>query len=167
MWLATVEAFAPRWTQDIHDEWIRNVLKDNPIVSFSQLERTRRLMDAVKPASLVSGYQHHIPALHLPDPEDRHVLAAAIEANASHIVTFNLSDFPDVALMPHNIRAVHPDYYLSALFDENAEVFCAGVQAHRAALKNPVKSQQGYIDTLRSNRLYEVAIRLDRYRDAF
>jgi hypothetical protein len=108
MWLATVSAFAPRWTEQIHDEWIRNVLKDNPEIPHAQLARTRRLMDAVNPASVVSGYEEYIPTLHLPDPDDRHVLAAAIQAGAPHIVTFNLSDFPDTALTPYGVRAVHP-----------------------------------------------------------
>jgi hypothetical protein len=54
-------------------------------------------MDDINPKSLVSGYEARIPQLSLPDTDDRHVLAAAIEAGATVIVTFNLSDFPDAS----------------------------------------------------------------------
>src|SRR5882724_3796908 len=86
MWLATAIVYQPRWTEDIHVEWIRNVLKDNPEITPAQLERTRRLMDKVNDECLVSDYEKHISSLTLPDPDDRHVLAAAIEAKASVIV---------------------------------------------------------------------------------
>ncbi len=49
MWLAVVLAYEPRWTEEIHSEWMRNVLKDRPEVTSAQLQRTRRLMDQVNP----------------------------------------------------------------------------------------------------------------------
>ena len=45
MWLAVHEVIQPKWTEQIHDEWMRNVLKDRPDLTRKQLERTRRLMD--------------------------------------------------------------------------------------------------------------------------
>ena len=80
MWLAVVLAYEPRWTEEIHAEWMRNVLKDRPEVTAAQLERTRRLMDQVNPKCLVRGYEARIPTLTLPDENDRHVLAAAAGA---------------------------------------------------------------------------------------
>ena len=47
--------------------------------------------------ALVEGYERLIPALTLPDPADRHVLAAAIRASADLIVTYNLREFPMAA----------------------------------------------------------------------
>lgn len=70
----------------------------------------------MNPKCLVSGYEARIPDLQLPDPNDRHVLAAAIEAGATVIVTFNLSDFPRFSLQPYGIRAVPPDTFLETLF---------------------------------------------------
>ena len=128
MWLAAAIVYQPRWTQDIHAEWMRNVLQDNPDVTAVQLERTRRLMDRVSDESLVTGYEKHIPTLTLPDPDDRHVLAAAIETKASVIVTFNLSDFTAAVLRRYGIRAMHPDKYLTALFDDAPELFLMGVK---------------------------------------
>lgn len=68
-------------------------------------------MDTTNPKSLISGYEQHLPTLTLPDENDRYVLAAAIEAKASVIVTFNLKDFPRRALSPYGIRALAPDVF--------------------------------------------------------
>ena len=66
---------------------------------------------------LVTGYEDLIESLFLPDPDDRHVLAAAIRADAEVIVTFNLKDFPAGTLASYNVEAMHPDDYLVSLFD--------------------------------------------------
>src|SRR5438105_10513690 len=78
-----------KWTETIHDEWIRNVLKDNPHLSAERLARTRTLMNEAVRDCLVTGYEDLIASLSLPDPDDRHVLAAAIHAHAEVIVTVN------------------------------------------------------------------------------
>ena len=161
MWLAATRVYAPRWTDEIHAEWIRNVLANHPDVTPAQLERTRRLMNQVAPNCLVSGYEARIPALSLPDANDRHVLAAAIQAHAPLIVTFNLSDFPQAVLRTYGVRAVHPDRFLSGLFDDNSALFLQAAQTHRASLHHPPKDAAGYVQTLRTNRLKELAIRLE------
>ncbi len=163
MWLASVRIYAPRLTEEIHTEWIRNVLADNPEVTPAQLDRTRCLMNQVTPNCVVSGYEARLPTLSLPDEGDRHVLAAAIEAGASVIVTYNLSDFPDSVLRGYGIQALHPDVFLSALFDQEAALFLRGVQAHRASLKNPPKTAQDYLTTLRITGLKRLALRLEAF----
>ena len=64
-----------RWTETIHDEWIRNVLANNQHVTAERLARTRSLMNEAVGDCLVTGYEDLIDALKLPDPDDRHVLA--------------------------------------------------------------------------------------------
>ena len=161
MRLAAARVYAPRWTEEIHAEWIRNVLADNPDVTPAQLDRTRRLMNQVAPSCLITGYEARIPALSLPDANDCHVLAAAIEAQAPVIVTFNLSDFPTAALRTYGVRAVHPDRFLSGLFDDDPALFLRAVQTHRASLHNPPKDAAGYVQTLRIDGLKELALRLE------
>ncbi len=107
--LAQAGLVRAKWTETIHDEWVRNVLKDNPRVSVERLARTRTLMNEAVRNCLVTGYEELISSLSLPDPDDRHVLAAAIRARADVIVTFNLSDFPVETLAGFNIEARHPD----------------------------------------------------------
>src|SRR3954464_11109127 len=94
MQLAVADLFQARWTDEIHDEWIRNVLSDRPDIRPESQARCRELMNRHVPDCLVVGYETLIPTLVLPDPDDRHVLAAAIHAQAEVIVTFNLRDFP-------------------------------------------------------------------------
>lgn len=165
MWLAVVVAYEPRWTEEIHAEWMRNVLKDRPDVTPAQLERTRKLMDQIDPNCLVSGYERHLSALTLPDEDDRHVLAAAIEAGASVIVTFNLSDFPRQALTPYGVRALAPDAFLESLFTQNQARFLRGIRQHRASLKNPPKSVKEYLTGLKFQGLTQVVKRLEAHPD--
>jgi predicted nucleic acid-binding protein len=166
MWLAVTKTYEPRWSEEIHAEWIRNVLEDRPDVTTSQLERTRRLMDQINPKSLVRDYESRIPLLSLPDQNDRHVLAAAIEARASVIVTLNLVDFPKCALAPYGIRPLSPDAFLDAAFAQQSDRFLQGIQKHRASLKNPPQSIEEYLTTLKNQGLTSVAERLNGYSDA-
>lgn len=165
MWLASARAYRPRWTNEIHEEWIRNVLKDRPELERETLERTRHLMDAIRPECLVVGYEHLTPNLILPDANDRHVLAAAIQTNASIIVTFNLSDFPATVLEAYHVRAEHPDSFLVSLFEQKPEVFLRGVRKHRASLRMPPKTVEEYILTLRTNQLPRLAAKLAFHQD--
>lgn len=95
MHLAVTDLYRAKWSDAIHDEWTRNVLRDRPDLKAEQLQRTRNLMNAHVLDSLVAGFEPLIPDITLPDPDDRHVLAAAIHCGADIIVTFNLKDFPD------------------------------------------------------------------------
>ena len=88
--LAQAGLLHARWTDDIHDEWIRNILKNRPQLARERLVRTRSLMDGAVRDGLVTGYEDLVDSLTLPDEDDRHVLAAAIRAGAGLILTFNL-----------------------------------------------------------------------------
>jgi hypothetical protein len=77
MQLALTDLFKARWTDQIHEEWIQALLRWEKYDRII-LERTRELMDASVRDAKVSGYEELIEALVLPDPDDRHVLAAAI-----------------------------------------------------------------------------------------
>ena len=85
--LAEARLYRPAWSEDIHAEWRRSVLRVRPDVDPAALDRRRAAMDSALPDACVSGYQPLIPGLTLPDPDDRHVLAAAIRAKAQVIVT--------------------------------------------------------------------------------
>jgi len=154
-----------KWTEQIHDEWMRNVLKDNPRLSSERLARTRRLMNEAVRDCLVVGYEDLIASLSLPDPEDRHVLAAAIRANAEVIVTFNLADFPGEALSRFAVEAWHPDDFLVGLFDLAPGALCATVKQQRQALRNPPKTPQELLTTLEGAGLPLTVARLRQFID--
>lgn len=148
MHLALTDLYRAKWTDDIHDEWTRNVRKNRPDLTPEQLQRTRELMDRSVRDCLVSGYEFLIPTLNLPDPEDRHVLAAAIRSQSSVILTFNLKDFPAEELEKYDVEALHPDEFLSDLIDLNPAKVLGAAAAHRRALKNPPKTTAEYLDVL-------------------
>jgi predicted nucleic acid-binding protein len=148
MWLAVHDVIKPRWTDQIHEEWMRNVLKDHPDLTREKLMRTRQLMDANAEDCLITDYEKHISGLILPDPDDRHVLAAAIECAADAIVTWNLADFPAAILDEHGLDVLTPDQLICGLLDSNPESLLAAMKEHRSTLKNPPKTPSQYLDDL-------------------
>lgn len=155
MHLALVDLFRARWTEEIHEEWIRNVLESRPDLSRKQLTRTKNLMNDHALDSVVTGYENLISSLTLPDAEDRHVLAAAIQAKAEFIVTFNLRDFPAAAIAPFGIEAIHPDVFLELLLEQNSEKVLLAAERQRQSLKNPPKSPNEFLETLQAQGLNE------------
>jgi len=105
-------------------------------------------MDRAVPECRVTDYEDLIDRLALPDPDDRHVLAAAIRCHASVIVTFNLNDFPGDILGQYGIEAQHPDEFISHLLDLDPGAVCNAARQQRQALRNPTKSTKEFLDTL-------------------
>lgn len=95
--------FRARWSEQILDEMVASILRRRPDLDPERLARTRQLMCEAVADCLVTGYEPLINGLSLPDPDDRHVLAAAIRCSAQVIVTANLDDFPAAALERFNI----------------------------------------------------------------
>ena len=76
--LAVADLYRAKWSDTVHEEWITPVLRNRLDLTRAQLERTRDLMNAHVRDALVTGFKQLIEILALPDPDDRHVLAAAI-----------------------------------------------------------------------------------------
>jgi hypothetical protein len=148
MHLALTGLFRARWSAEVHEEWISSLLKKRPDLTREKLERTRLLMDKHAADALVTGYEDLIPGLQLPDPGDRHVVAAAIRGRAAVIVTMNLRDFPAGIIAPFGMDAQHPDEFILRLLDVAPETVVAAAQDHRQSLKNPPKTVPEYLDTL-------------------
>lgn len=111
---------------------------------------------------LVTGYEDLIDSLSLPDPADRHVLAAAIRVGAEVIVTHNLKDFPE-ALARYDIEALHPDDFLVGLFDLSAGAVCAAIKQQRESLRNPPKSVEELLTSLESQGLIQTVAHLRQF----
>lgn len=163
MHLALTDRFQAKWTAAIHDEWIRNVLASRPDLSLEQLERTRQLMDKHVRDALVEGYESLIEHILLPDPDDRHILAAAVTCRADVIVTFNLKDFPPAALLPYGIEAQHPDLFITSLLEFDPAPICSAVKRHRQSLRNPPKNVADYLATLERQGLPQFTRQLRRF----
>ncbi len=153
MRLAVHELIQAKWSEKIHEEWMTAVLRERPDLTLQQLERTRQLMDLHAGDCLASGYEWRIEGLSLPDENDRHVLAAAIEAEADAIVTWNLSDFPQATLAAQGIERWTPDDLLMQLLSTDEDAVVKLMRQHRASLRNPPKSAEEYLETLEQQRL--------------
>lgn len=88
-------------TNEILDEVFDNILENRPDLNPENLKTTRSLMIKAIPDCIVEGYEGLVDSIELPDEDDRHVLAAAIRSNAQTIVTNNLKDFSESALLPY------------------------------------------------------------------
>lgn len=129
--------YQARRSAHVHQEWIRAVLRDHPHIPPGRLLELRDAMDERAEDSLVTGYETLIDSLTLPDPDDRHVLAAAMVAHADVIVTCNLRHFPEDALDPFNIEAQHPDEFIRHMLDLAPAVVVDAMRNQQARLTNP------------------------------
>ena len=144
----------PRWTNAIHDEWIENLVRDGK-VTRERLLRTRDIMNWALPNASVRDYEHHIGRLMLPDVNDRHVVAAAIQAEAKTIVTFNLKDFPVEELARFGIVVVGPDMFATQLLAEDPKGIADVVDAARQNLSQTRPAKEAFLDALERQRLVD------------
>lgn len=120
MLLGVAEAglYEPRWSERILEEWARAAARAGP--EAEAVERGEiAVLGARWPRAMVPAAPAREAALWLPDPDDIHVLAAAIEGSADVIVTFNLRDFPGHLLADEGVRALNPDRFLMDLADRD------------------------------------------------
>ncbi len=140
--LAVAGLFRPRWTEQIHDEWMRNLQHNRPELEWAKIQRRREFMDIAIEDCLITDYDELIPTLKLPDVNDRHVLAAALQAKASLILTFNLRDFPASILSAYHITAMHPDEFLTGLFEDQPEAVFEALEQMRERKTRPALSRE-------------------------
>jgi predicted nucleic acid-binding protein len=164
MSLATAGLFAAKWSTRIEKEWI-TALEDRRPDLKGKLEFRRDCMREAVPdwevpeiawAPLVSSYE-------LPDPDDRHVLAAAVAGHADCIVTANLRDFPSKIVRAYGIEVVDPDRFIINQWDLDALVAMAAFKHMRARWKNPQATPENFARALEQGGLPATA---QRIRDA-
>lgn len=148
MYVTLEDMFRPRWTYMIHREWVRAVHRNRPDIAPEQLNEISALMNQHAQDCLVTGFEDLIEPLRLPDPDDRHVLAGAIRANASVIVTYNLKDFPEQVLATYEIEAQHPDEFIEHLLDLAPGKIVNAARTHRLSLRNPSFEAQEFLAML-------------------
>lgn len=146
--LAIQNLFRAKWSEQIHQEWIEGVLRNRPDLTRIQLERTKALMDNHVQDAVVEDYESLIEDLSLPDPDDRHVVAAAIQGKADVIVTFNIKDFPRQTLSTYNLDVQHPDTFVLQLFERQPLEVISVASEQRQSLRRPPKSADAYLSTL-------------------
>lgn len=164
MRLALTDLFKAHWTDAIHEEWMRSLLKSGKHTQ-DKLARVRDLMDMHARDAKVTGYEMLIETLDLPDPGDRHVLAAAIRCGADAIVTTNLKDFPASILSQYGIDALHPDDFIYYQIDMAPSVCCKAIRDQRLALKNPALDVESFLAILQKQQLPQTVSKLREYQN--
>lgn len=142
--LAEAELYRVRWSGRILDEFERgfgrDVLRHGHADPTGAARAARAGMERAFPEAMVAGHEHLEIALQgIPDPDDRHVVAAALHAGAAQIVTDNLRDFPARVMEQLQIDVRSADDFVADTLDlpMNSSIALAAVQRLRARLKRP------------------------------
>lgn len=154
-WFAHYDLYTVKWSKHIFDEWEEVMRRKG--VPDEEIQKRVGNANAAFCDALVENYDPLIDMLELPDDKDRHVLAAAIKANANIIVTNNLKDFPEEYLATFGLAAKTADEFLADLIDLNQEI---AVQAFRELVlnrRNPDLDEFQVLDAMRRNGLTDTA----------
>ena len=159
--LATAGFFAAKWSTRIEDEWARSLERQRPDLTGKLGVRRDSMREAVPDWEVPEpSWEVLVQGIQLPDPDDAHVLAAAIAGHADCIVTFNLKDFPVPVLRQFGIEAVDPDTFIINQWDLNPVQAIAAFKRMRARRKKPHSSPEDFADALELGGLPATANRL-------
>lgn len=115
---------------------------------------------------MVRGHEEIVESLTLPDPNDRHVLAAAIRGGAEAIVTANLADFPAETLSGYQIEPKHPDAFVLELIESAPAKVVETVTRQAADLRSPRRSAWELLNTLEAVGIRTSVARLQELLDS-
>jgi predicted nucleic acid-binding protein len=151
--LALNMAIRIRWSRSIESEWIASVLRARPEIERSTLIQVRDRFRIEFPDGLASETipRHAVPRL--PDPDDEHVLRAAISVGATILCTLDRRGFPRSALAPHGITALRPDALIAECVAKRTTRSVTALHVHRTSLTRPSFSPDEYVEALRKAHL--------------
>ena len=150
MELAWQGVYTAKWTQEIDNEWIKSLKKNRPDLTDEKIKHRLNNMHKAIPDWEIPNkkYKKLIPALQLPDSNDRHVLAAAIAGHADCIVTKNTKDFPIHRTEEYGVEVLHPDDFILLQLTLNSIESLTVIKYLRARAKNPSLSPAEFIESL-------------------
>ena len=151
--------FRARWSEEILSEWTRNLLGDRPELKVS-IDSQQATLRKVFPDALVSGYEPLKAGLNLPDKGDHHVLAAAIQCGAQHIITDNIRDFPAASLDQFEIEAIEADEFLARTFELYTAEAMNVLRDLRMHYKNPSFTPSEFVLDLTAKGMPKLAAQL-------
>jgi len=144
---AHVGVFRPVWQEEILDEVYRNSIRIGVTkrgmteqqaaagVVHALTQMRRAFPDACAETRLWAPL---VPQLTC-DEKDRHVLAVAVGAEATHLVTTNIRDFP-VRSRPAGVAVVSADRFLLDQLGRAPELVVEAVEGMSRRLKSPAQS---------------------------
>jgi predicted nucleic acid-binding protein len=159
--LAEAGFFRPRWSKDIIDETERAICKILQERGQSEAGRVakRQCMAIVRafPEAIVERYASIVPSLALPDPNDRHVLAAAVQTQASVVVTNNIKHFPKDYLSSLGLQVSTADDFLANLIDFDRPGALGAFRIMRQRFKRPNLDAETLLKPMEKARLTQTA----------
>jgi predicted nucleic acid-binding protein len=161
--LAEAGFFRPYWSSRILDEFERYCAERTG--SAENAKRQRDRIEAAFPEAIVNGLKTIEEGLNLPDPDDCHVLAAAIKAKAEVIVTENVKDFPEGELALHDIEILTLDQFVADILDLSGPEAVAALRIMRERFNNPEITAEGLILKIETLGMSETADFLSEYKD--
>jgi hypothetical protein len=135
--------------------------RNRPDIPSGVLDRTINLMNQHFPDAQIEHFEEIETLLHLPDPNDNHVLAAAVKSRAEVIVTNNLKDFPAEHLSRYNIEVTDPDTFILNIIDLDPELAVEALVDQASRMKNPPQTIEDVLATLETNGLRKT---VERFR---
>ncbi|MGZ6212798.1 MAG: PIN domain-containing protein [Candidatus Binataceae bacterium] len=158
--LAEAGFFRLRWSGPILDETeaaIDGILrKKGRADAADRAKRARASMEAAFEDAMVTDFDIFLPAAAgLPDPDDAHVVAAAIKTQAAMIVTENLKDFPAAILDTLDIEAKSADEFIAdtIALDEGRAV--AAIRRMRERFEKPEMTAEALLLSMEATGLVE------------
>lgn len=130
---AAAGIYRPVWSQAILDELAYTLTRLLTLKSRTTDEvdaYVTRLLNQMRhafPDALSTGWDHLLPTITVPDPDDTHVVAAALTAGAQLIVTNDQRGF--TTGLPPGLTTQHPDDFLLDALDLAPATVLAAVHA--------------------------------------
>lgn len=136
--LAEVGLYRPLWSERILDEVTAAIESVHPDLKSDGKARARAFaMDAAFEDASVTGWEDLISGITLPDPNDRHVVAAALRGRADVIVTNNVKDFPRSQLDALGMSVQTADEFLLNQLDLDPTLVMEALENQARATSNP------------------------------
>jgi len=157
--LAAAGLYRVQWTDEITDEWLGHLQKSKP-QKAGKLQQTVETMGKAFPEAIIDKYEALIPGLNLPDPDDRHVLAAAIKGGAHAIVTCNAKDFPAQELSKYDLEVLSPDKFLVNTFQLYPDDAVRALRKMRERYEKPACTAEELLLALARSNLVQLAAEL-------
>ncbi len=156
--------YAPLWSARLLEEWARAAARLGPeseVYARGEIATLRGLW----PKAEVAVPNGALARLWLPDPDDIHVLAAAVAGSADAIMTNNAKDFPRGVLAEEGLLRLDPDSFLTGLAESDAETMCRIVDASVAEASRLSGDDWTARRLLRKARLTRLSKALERSGD--
>jgi len=114
-----------------------------------QIARLLEQMHRAFPGAVGRGFEGAADGLPLPDEDDRHLVALAVEYEAEMLVTVNTKHFPQAVLRPLGIDRVTPDAFVRRLYRRDRDGVLRAVEEHRLSLVTDPLERGAYVAGLR------------------